>query len=141
METKQVIVVRRDLNMRKGKMAAQAAHASMMFLTRNAEDIVVKRPFHDEDGFPINESGIFIPLSNRHFSWLRNSFTKIVVSVNSEEELYQIVEKARLADVESYICVDSGKTEFNGVPTPTCAAIGPDRCDIVDSITGHLPLM
>jgi PTH2 family peptidyl-tRNA hydrolase len=40
-----------------------------------------------------------------------------------------------------YLCVDSGRTEFHGVLTPTCCAVGPDFSERVDPITGHLKLL
>ena len=38
------------------------------------------------------------------------------------------------------LCVDAGRTEFHGVPTATCCAIGPDWPERIDPITGHLKL-
>ena len=52
--------------------------------------------------------------------WLDGAFTKVCVRAHSGEELLAIVEKAREAGVLVQLCVDAGRTEFHGVPTPTC---------------------
>ena len=124
---KQVIAVRRDLNMRKGKLAAQVAHASMKFLCDNNES---DRP----DQLVVN-------LSPVEAAWLFGLFTKIVVGIDSEDELRHLVFKASLEGVESHMIIDSGKTEFNGTPTLTCAAFGPAEEGTIDAITGHLKLL
>lgn len=127
-DTKMVIVIRKDLNMRKGKMAAQAAHAAMKFLIDRSES-----ERSDE---------LHVTLSPVEVDWLFNAaFAKIVVGVDSEEELRDLILKARLADVEVNPITDSGRTEFNGVPTMTCAAFGPDECEVLDKVTGHLKLL
>lgn len=120
-QIKQVLVVRKDLNMRKGKIAAQCCHASMSFLTRR---------------LPTKE-----PITEVQQKWLDDIFTKICVSVDSEEELMEIYEKAIQNNVEVHLVTDSGKTEFNGVPTKTCLALGPDYDNILDPISGHLKLL
>ena len=61
--------------------------------------------------------------------------------VVSEEELLGIVQKAREAGAPAYICVHAGRSEFHGVPTPTCCAVGPDFLGRIDPITGHLKLV
>lgn len=126
METKQVIVMRKDLGMRMGKSCAQVAHASLAVFTRNLHE---------------NEHGKFIHISGVAEEWLDKSFTKICVYVNSEDELKEVYKKARRADMLCSIIQDSGKTEFNGVPTYTCCAIGPAISEEIDKITGELPLL
>lgn len=121
--TKQVIVIRKDLNMRKGKMCAQAAHASMSFLTRN-----------------INGGGNII-LSYEQLEWLEESFKKVVVSVNSEEELLTLHVAALQAGLTSHLVTDSGATEFAGIPTHTCIAIGPHHDGCFAALTDSLPLL
>ncbi|MGK4455994.1 peptidyl-tRNA hydrolase [Klebsiella pneumoniae] len=49
-------------------------------------------------------------------------------------------QKAQEADLTVSLITDSGLTEFNGVPTNTCLAIGPHKASKIDAITGHLPL-
>jgi len=126
LDTKQVIVIRKDLNMRKGKMCSQAAHASQLAFMKSSK---------------IDGSNLIISLDNRNYSWLMNSFTKITVSVNSEKELIEIYNKAVEKNIYASLIKDNGKTEFKGVPTYTAVAIGPDFIDIIDELTGHLPLL
>jgi peptidyl-tRNA hydrolase, PTH2 family len=121
---KQVILIRKDLNMRKSKIGAQASHVSMMFMTKNFEKLE-----HD--------SWLFIP-SPEQKEWLEGSFTKIVLGVDSEQELDDYFLKAELAGLEVHMCVDNGKTEFGGVKTKTAIAIGPDSEEKINLITGHI---
>ena len=124
---KQVIVVRKDLRMRKGKMCAQVAHVAMAFLTRNNES---------------SDPMIFrVRLTQKEVDWLSNGSTKIVVGCDSQLDLERLVQKATDNDVEVHVCVDNGTTEFNGIKTMTCAAFGPDDETIIDEITGNLKLL
>jgi peptidyl-tRNA hydrolase, PTH2 family len=128
MRTKQVIVIRKDLNMRRGKEIAQGSHASMAFITKNLR-------------FNSNEKHFAsICFKNSELEWLESSFRKITCSVDSLEELQKLHELAKAAGIESNIITDSGFTEFNGVPTITCLAIGPDYDDKIDPITSELKL-
>lgn len=113
---KQIIVMRTDLNMRKGKMIAQGAHASMKATLAN----------------------IYSPYV---ISWLNGLFTKVVVRVDSEAELLDVYERALEAGLISEMIEDSGLTEFHGVPTKTCIAVGPAPNDELQPITGHLELL
>jgi PTH2 family peptidyl-tRNA hydrolase len=123
---KQVIVIRKDLNMRKGKMVAQGAHASMAAILNLAR----------------REGGdLIIPLDARIEPWLTGRFTKICVSVNSAAELLAIHEKAAASGLVCSLILDAGLTEFGGVPTHTAVAVGPDLAGNVDLITGMLPLL
>ena len=133
-DTKQVIVVRKDLNMRKGKIAAQASHASMSFITRR-----LKGPFPGEGEF--SDAHHEVTLSHVEQEWLASSYAKIVVSADTEQELLDLISKAKSAGIEVHEVIDSGRTEFNGVPTRTCAAFGPDRAARLDPITGGLKLL
>ena len=126
-DTKQVIVMRRDLKVRRGKECAQSAHAAMAFFTR--------RLILDQD-----KGKFSITLKEPEVNWMRESFAKVVVKVNDLAELMKIRDDARSAGLEVHLIVDSGRTEFHGEPTPTCLAIGPDYCDKIDPITGHLEL-
>ena len=129
---KQVIVVRKDLNMRKGKIAAQAAHASMAVLLNMME--VQENGLYQQRSLHIdNESPLHI--------WLNGAFTKVCVSVNSEEELVELHEAAKQQNIPAALIVDNGLTEFNGVKTTTCLAIGPDYSERINMITGGLQLL
>ena len=126
MEHKEVIVMRKDLNMRKGKLVAQGAHASLGAILGQ-----MKR-----DG-----STLVLDLTDERLEpWVTGRFKKICVYVNSEEELLQIYKTAKEAGMICSLIKDAGLTEFNGVATITATAIGPDREDKVDAICKHLPL-
>lgn len=73
--------------------------------------------------------------------WKDGIFTKICLGVDSEEKLIEIYEKAKQADLPVALIIDSGLTEFKGVYTKTCLAIGPDLSEKIDAITGHLKLL
>src|SRR4051794_40785568 len=84
---KQVIVMRRDLGMRRGKEIAQGAHASMIWLPHSIR----------QTGYPFTEA---------ERRWLDGAFTKVCVWVESEEALLAVVQKAREAGVLVQLCVD-----------------------------------
>ena len=125
---KQVIVVRKDLNMRKGKIAAQVAHASM--------GAVLNYRSYNDDRIEIN-----LTENCALEQWINGLFTKICVSVDSEAELLEIYDNALAANVNVKLITDAGLTEFNGIPTLTCLAIGPDYPDNIDFLTKHLKLL
>ncbi len=129
MNTKQVIVVRKDLNMRKGKIAAQVSHGSMSFLTKGARIVDRGGMFHIIERMIPNENTEEI----KH--WLTNSFRKICVYVNSEEELDAIHQKALDNGLISHMIIDNGATEFNGILTKTVIAIGPHEDSKFEGIT------
>jgi PTH2 family peptidyl-tRNA hydrolase len=60
--------------------------------------------------------------------------------VETEEELLEVYNKAKEKGMISCLITDKGLTEFNGVPTITCCAIGPAWSDELDEITGNLKL-
>lgn len=125
---KQVIVVRKDLGMRGGKLAAQVAHASIKFLIDNNEA---------ERGDELT-----VKLSNAEAQWMfSGSFAKVVVGVDSEDALKDLILQAELAGVEVHPIIDFGKTKFDGVHTLTCAAFGPCSSEELDAITGKLKLL
>lgn len=128
MNTKQVIVIRKDLKMRTGKMCSQASHASMAFITRRID--------YDGCGYYKWDYN-----SEEIIHWLENSFRKICVYVNSEQELLDIHQKALDAGLISHIIEDNGATEFHGIKTLTCCAIGPHEDSKFEGLTDHLPLL
>ena len=73
--------------------------------------------------------------------WIDNRFTKVCVQCNSEQELDDLYEQAKQANLICTMIIDEGLTEFNGVHTKTCIAIGPGPEDEINKITGHLSLM
>lgn len=115
---KQVIVIRRDLKMRRGKEIAQGAHASL-------------RAYLMADTF---HGGV---ITNQ---WSRTGETKIVLQVSSEVELLYIYDRATKADLPCSLVKDEGRTEFGNVPTITAMAIGPYFSEQIDDITAGYEL-
>ncbi|AXI25007.1 aminoacyl-tRNA hydrolase [Methanofervidicoccus sp. A16] len=114
---KQVIVVRTDLNMGKGKIASQACHASIeAFIKAQKEcpEVVEK--------------------------WLREGQKKVVVKVNSEKELMEVFREACLEGLPCSLIRDAGRTQLTP-GTCTAVAIGPEREERIDKITGRLKLL
>lgn len=129
---KQVIVMRTDLNMRKGKMAAQASHASMAVLL----DMM------DHEYTELYERRkLTIPVGTALEAWLNGPFKKICVGINSEVALEDLYERVKDAGLPVSKIVDSGLTEFGGVPTLTCIGIGPDYPENIDPFTKELKLL
>jgi PTH2 family peptidyl-tRNA hydrolase len=109
--------------MRRGKEIAQGCHASIAFLTRQLQGEKTS-----------------VKLSKAAREWIESGFAKICVRVESETELLDIRNKADAAGLEVHLVQDAGKTEFGGIPTLTCLAIGPDDSAKIDKVTGHLKL-
>lgn len=125
MEIKQTIVWRHDLQCRAGKKMAQAAHASL------ADFASTLREHCDEEG---NVSGF--KLTKAQYLWYIGNFRKIVLRVDSEEELLTIHEKAKELGLPTELIIDSALTEFEG-PTKTCISIGPADAALIDQVTGE----
>lgn len=125
---KQIIVMRKDLNMRRGKQIAQGAHAAL-------GAVLSLQTAKDDDSLTISLTNSAVA------AWLTGRFTKICVSVDSESELHELYQKAKSLRLPAALITDAGLTEFNGVPTVTCCAIGPAWPEDVDKLTGKLPLL
>jgi peptidyl-tRNA hydrolase, PTH2 family len=136
MEVKQVIVVRKDLNMRKGKLAAQVAHASTKVLLDRMANM-----YYVNDDILCNEKSLFLRRDDPWYEWLNGAFTKVVVYVEFEDAIHALANRCHFNNVPCAIITDAGRTEFHGEPTVTCIAIGPDWADKIDKITGELPLL
>lgn len=121
MALKQVIVLRKDLGMNKGKMIAQGAHAAMSCLIWDYSSTAEQ--------------------NRQIIEWAKGSMAKIVVGVNSLEELDEVIAKAKEAGLPVYDIIDSGKTVVACQNQKTCAAIGPADAAAIDAITGHLKLL
>jgi len=134
-EPKQVIVMRKDLHMRRGKQIAQGSHASMKVIF-DMGSFDRGYPHHGND-----EYFVILDMPAPMIEWLKGRFTKICVYVNSEEELIAVFQKAKDAGLPTALITDAGLTEFKGVPTRTCCAIGPANAEDVNKITGELPLL
>lgn len=135
-DIKQWIIIRKDLKMRRGKEIAQGAHASMkVFL-----DGSLIRKFDQYDSRPYEPAILEIDLWQEAEEWLDKGFAKITLQVNSEQELLEVYNKAKNANLPCAIIQDSGKTEFHNVLTYTTCAIGPASVDKVNNIVKDLKL-
>lgn len=130
-EAKQVIVVRRDLGMSRGKMSSQVAHASLGCF------LLLSRQEQDED---IKKISILFKEDSPLDCWLNGKFTKIVLAVDSLDELEKLYEEASNANLLTVMITDAGLTEFGNIPTKTCLCIGPHFPELIDPVTGMLPL-
>lgn len=130
---KQVIIIRKDLNMRKGKIVAQACHASMeaflhFFNKKNQNDKILYTA-------NIEKNSILD-------KWLNGIYTKICLYVNSEKELVSIYETIKSnTNIPCCLIEDCGLTEFHEVKTKTCVGIGPYWSDEIDKYTHSLKLL
>lgn len=125
---KQVIVVRRDLEMSVGKQIAQGAHASM-----GAYLMGVKQSWPRQSELEKGDSRC------KARTWMESGQKKIVLAVDSEDELRALALAAHQSICSFYLVLDAGKTEV-APRTPTALAIGPWTDEGIDKITGHLPL-
>lgn len=141
-QIKQVILYRKDLNMRKGKIAAQVAHASMKVLLDRTKNGYARRFF---DGFLVQDSDdatnsgdpcfVIFPTEEMK-EWINGRFAKIVLTVDDEESLLKAYHEALNANLPASLITDSGLTEFHGISTNTTVAIGPAKVEDIDKITG-----
>ena len=111
---KQVMVVRSDLKMGKGKIAAQCCHACLGAYKKCAKDKIRK--------------------------WESEAYTKVVVKAPDLETLFDLKEMAKKNDIANYLVTDAGRTQ---VPesTITVLGLGPDEDEILDKLTGDLKLL
>lgn len=112
---KQVILVRMDIAMDKGKLAAQVAHASVDATLKSSKTKV------DE--------------------WCSEGMPKIVLKVANEKALFEYQQKAKKEKLVAALITDAGKTKFHGVATTTCLGIGPDEEEKIDKVTSDLKLL
>jgi len=111
---KQAIVVRTDIGMGKGKLAAQAAHASLSAYEK-ADDRARKR-------------------------WKNGGQKKVVLKASSERDVYELSEIADHEGLANAVIRDAGHTQLEP-GTVTALAVGPAEEDAVDRVTGDLSLL
>ena len=141
-DIKQVIVIRKDLKMGKGKIASQACHASMsVFFNCLIKTKTIPQEILEDKSLMTYNSYWSMPNLVFFEEYITGSFKKIVVGVNSKEELLKLYEEAYESGIYCSIIQDSGLTSFNNVPTYTAIAIGPWLSEEIDQITGHLSLL
>ncbi|MEK6973980.1 MAG: peptidyl-tRNA hydrolase Pth2 [Nanoarchaeota archaeon] len=111
---KQVIIVRADLKMPKGKLATQCCHASVECILNSDNETVNK--------------------------WMAEGGKKVILKVTSEKELIKYFKMAKGMKLKTSIIKDSGKTFFKE-PTTTCIGIGPDLEKKIDNVSGNLKML
>ncbi len=110
-ELKQVILVREDLNMPKGKLAVQVAHASVDAVLKSGKKIVNL--------------------------WKSQGMKKVCLKVDDLKALQEYMDKGKVQGITTSTITDAGKTVFSG-PTITCGAIGPEFSEKIDLVTSEL---
>ena len=128
--TKQVIVIRRDLRMRRGKEIAQGAHAASAWLA----ELVIHQLTSDGPADPVPA------LRGRTDLAVGPASVRSPSRWAPRTELMAVYDQALEAGLVVHLITDRGLTEFGGVPTRTCLAIGPDYDDLIDPVTGDLEL-
>ncbi|QQG38547.1 MAG: peptidyl-tRNA hydrolase [Candidatus Woesearchaeota archaeon] len=111
---KQVILVRQDLKLSRGKASAQVAHASLESAMKSDKETVSE--------------------------WRNEGAKKVILKVKDEKELLDFQKKAKQVKLTTSLITDAGKTHLDP-GTITCLAIGPDKEEKIDKITGHLKLI
>jgi PTH2 family peptidyl-tRNA hydrolase len=111
---KQVILVRQDLKLPKGKMAAQAAHAA------------VEAAFNSD--------------KKKVEEWRKQGAKKVVLKVKDEKELLKYLQEAKDNKLKTALITDAGKTVI-APGTKTCLGIGPDEEEKIDEVTGKLKMV
>ncbi|PVD31332.1 hypothetical protein C0Q70_06744 [Pomacea canaliculata] len=116
-DRKMVLVVRNDLKMGKGKIAAQCAHAAVGAVEKASR----KDP------------------SNLR-QWRLTGQQKVVVKVEDEASLLDLAEKAIASGLVTCLISDAGRTQI-APGSKTVLGVGPGPCELVDQVTGHLKLL
>ena len=147
-EPKQIIIIRTDTEpkMRKGKMIAQGAHASLAVILNMMTEY---NPWNDMDMYEYLDNIKPKKYKEKHLKiedgspldfWINNSFKKIVVG-GTKKEIIECYQKAKKENIPCVLIEDKGLTEFGGNVTITACAIGPDDPDKIDKITKNLKLL
>lgn len=110
---KQALVLREDLEMSRGKMIAQACHASL-------------------NAYKSSEP-------EKRSEWESSGGKKVVLSITGDE-IRERLEQAERNDVPAYLVEDAGLTELEP-GTVTALGVGPAEEKLVDRITGDLEAM
>jgi PTH2 family peptidyl-tRNA hydrolase len=116
-EYKMVIITREDLNLSPGKLAAQVAHAAVACALSTKNN------------------------NSKWFSkWQNEGAKKAVVKVDSTDNFYPLKEKAEQLNIAAFLIEDAGHTEIPA-GTKTVLGIGPAPSNLIDQVTGDLPLL
>lgn len=111
---KQVIIIRADLNLPKGKLAAQVAHASVQATFNSSKE--------DVD------------------AWMKTGMKKVICKVQTKEDLFNLKQDAKQNKIKTALIKDAGKTVIAS-GTITCLGLGPSDDALLDKVTGHLKLL
>ncbi|RYP58799.1 hypothetical protein DL769_008798 [Monosporascus sp. CRB-8-3] len=126
-ECKLVLVVRTDLGMTKGKIAAQCSHATLACyktLSRSA-----------------SSSSLSASASSSLLRrWERHGQAKIAVQTKSEDEMLELMGRARSLGITAEVIQDAGRTQIDP-GSLTVLGVGPAPRSLVDQVTGHLKLL
>lgn len=111
---KQVILIRQDLKLPKGKLAVQASHSSVEAVQKSSKAVLSK--------------------------WRAEGSKKVVLKVKDLDELMEYKQQAENLNLKTALITDAAKTFFKE-PTITCLAIGPDKDEKIDKVTGKLKML
>ena len=114
MSYKQVVVVRQDLNLPPGKMAAQVGHAVVELVMKGQKENVEK--------------------------WRKTGMKKVVLKANDLKELKRLEKLAKKEKLKTVMIKDAART-FLKRPTITCLGIGPDEEEKINKVTGRLGMV
>ncbi|RAL04011.1 peptidyl-tRNA hydrolase 2 [Aspergillus ibericus CBS 121593] len=117
-EVKLVLVVRTDLGMTKGKIAAQCSHATLACY----KYLVA-----------------YTPNSGMLRRWESQGQAKIALQIKSEEEMEELQAKAMSLGLCARVITDAGRTQIASGSRTVLGVLGPKS--VVDSVTGHLKLL
>lgn len=134
-QVKQYIIVRTDLPMNAGKVAAQAAHActNVFFDKFEHTQIIDKKGDDPVDAFVYRAS-------EEEKQWLKNNRTKITKKVKNENQLLKVYNQAKEAGLNVSLIKDAGLFGLEG-ENYTCIAVGPNYVEDCDPVVGKLRLL
>jgi PTH2 family peptidyl-tRNA hydrolase len=115
MAVKLTLIVRTDLGMGRGKIAAQVAHAA----------VTAALATQGSAGFT---------------AWLAEGQPKVVLKVPTEADLHAVIRRAHAAGLPVALINDAGRTQV-AAGTPTCCAVGPADSARIDAVTADLSLL
>lgn len=132
---KQLIVVRKDLEMPVGKLAAQVSHASLLSFLNSLDKTDEKNENAEK-----NKETYILDKNNYSYDWIHGSFTKVVLGVKNESQLLKYKKIAEENGIPFALITDEGRTCFDREPTITCLGVGPYDNDILDKFFKRLRL-
>ncbi len=114
---KMVIAVRRDLDLGKGKIAAQVAHAAV--------SCALKAEKYEKKLFK---------------QWIKEGQKKVVIRVENQKALFELKGKVEIMGLVNEVITDAGHTQIEP-GTVTCLGIGPVEEEVIEPVTGDYPLL